>query len=740
MITMQKVSIAGARVSPNVGYYIDPISGNDANAGTWRAPWLTLGKANSTVVAGDTVVLKPGVHIGQISPANSGAAGAPITYTAMIRRATTIIENPTVDLRNLDYINIKGFILRPDTPNGRLVYCEACNNIIFEDNDFGQSRRTNPILFSGDAHSNIKFRLNLFYSHLANEDWTGSTDAGGAFVNTDAEIDGFIYEGNITNFVGVRHVGLSILNNDPQTNVVIRGSVFCGNGIPVAVYSAVNWLIEDCYFRGQLTAARAAAGNSLFFGTNGIIRRNYFVDIEGEGVDGYAYGSNNIIHQKVYQNLFYNSQRVAATWGTNSPATIANVAVKNNVWKDCDKFVGGVFVYWEASEASNIIFARNHTNQSAGLPTWSPGTPWTVGTGDAENPSNDPVWIDATVHDFRPDAGSPLLAGGRALTTANGSGSSSTSVVVYDSRYFTDGFGLTGERGDLIQIGSNDPVRIISVDSDTQITIETAKSWSDGDTIALAYSGAAPNAGPIDDDAGAVPHAFITATADTIDTGESITLTCHTAGPITPKYFEWFFSDGTKSCGSSVTKKFSLDYAFGGVNDQHQGVVCLVRDLDRSEHFATFAVRVRPERNASTPLVDLSPTSTNWPEDPSWWMFATEGIPETTRFVADGDNIVMELGYDIEGDDTRIFIRDWDTSLYPNIKLDVKAPAGVSVGVYVNDFASDILVRTVSGDGDWHETTTDVSEHGAVLRNIELRIESPISGDWMRVRRLQVTP
>ena len=43
-------------------YYVDPVSGNDGWDGSSGTPWATIGKAKSTVVAGDIVNLLPGNH------------------------------------------------------------------------------------------------------------------------------------------------------------------------------------------------------------------------------------------------------------------------------------------------------------------------------------------------------------------------------------------------------------------------------------------------------------------------------------------------------------------------------------------------------------------------------------------------------------------------------------------------------------------------------------------------------
>lgn len=66
-------------------FYVDPLKGADANAGTTAArPWRTLTRATSAVLApGDTLRLLAGrTHVGSLTLAASGTASAPILLTS----------------------------------------------------------------------------------------------------------------------------------------------------------------------------------------------------------------------------------------------------------------------------------------------------------------------------------------------------------------------------------------------------------------------------------------------------------------------------------------------------------------------------------------------------------------------------------------------------------------------------------------------------------------------------------
>src|ERR1035438_6511077 len=72
-------------------YYISP-TGSDTNPGTLSQPWAHYPKAASTVTAGDTVLVQPGIYPyapnifisqGTCTFVVSGASDAPITFRAL---------------------------------------------------------------------------------------------------------------------------------------------------------------------------------------------------------------------------------------------------------------------------------------------------------------------------------------------------------------------------------------------------------------------------------------------------------------------------------------------------------------------------------------------------------------------------------------------------------------------------------------------------------------------------------
>ncbi|MEO0734863.1 MAG: DUF1565 domain-containing protein, partial [Bacteroidota bacterium] len=70
-------------------YYVAK-TGDDNNPGTEEAPFLTIGKAASVLVAGDVCYVRAGVYREMLQTANAGTANAPIIFRAYDGEAVTI--------------------------------------------------------------------------------------------------------------------------------------------------------------------------------------------------------------------------------------------------------------------------------------------------------------------------------------------------------------------------------------------------------------------------------------------------------------------------------------------------------------------------------------------------------------------------------------------------------------------------------------------------------------------------
>lgn len=88
-------------------YYVSP-SGSASNSGTSPSAAWTLGKANASLVAGDVCYLLPGSYSGDVYPANSGTAGARISYIGNIADPAQATVSGDIRLGTRSYVTIKG--------------------------------------------------------------------------------------------------------------------------------------------------------------------------------------------------------------------------------------------------------------------------------------------------------------------------------------------------------------------------------------------------------------------------------------------------------------------------------------------------------------------------------------------------------------------------------------------------------------------------------------------------------
>src|SRR6266852_2908810 len=105
--------------------YFVSLTGNDNNAGTSLAPWLTLQHAADQVVAGDSVTVRAGTYAGFVLGWNfpqNGTATKPIVFQANPGVIISSRNNQTedgIDLKGTSYITVTGFDV--ENPSGTIV-------------------------------------------------------------------------------------------------------------------------------------------------------------------------------------------------------------------------------------------------------------------------------------------------------------------------------------------------------------------------------------------------------------------------------------------------------------------------------------------------------------------------------------------------------------------------------------------------------------------------------------------
>ena len=249
-------------------YYVST-TGNDNNAGTLAAPYLTLKKAlTKAVVAGDTIFVRSGKYqiANTLSASKSGTAGKPIVITVYKPDMVTANSRPILDFGAMtlasgnrgialsgNYWYIYGLVIDSAGDNGMNV--SGSHNTI-EFCDFTRNRDAGIQLGGGASYDNL-----INCDSYQNADLgTGSTTAGG-------NADGFSPKLDVGDSIYLKGCR-SWLNSDDGYDGYIRPDA--GQTVPA---SGENWVLEDCWsFRNGyywLDGSTTSSENGMGFKTGG---------------------------------------------------------------------------------------------------------------------------------------------------------------------------------------------------------------------------------------------------------------------------------------------------------------------------------------------------------------------------------------------------------------------------------------------------------------------------------------
>ena len=494
---------------------------DDTNPGSLTAPWCTIGQANATLTAGDTVYIRAGTYSGEtIQPTNSGTSDTQrITYSAYDAEEVILTASVyCIRLQSTSYNTILGLRLIDCERN---VYIQASdhNNIGYceIDTPMGPTTWAGSRVYEGSQYNRI---YNNIFSRYGAEDYYGGgyQDSGvNLDIGNDNDVDASDHNLVINNtfFYGGHHI-LGVYANYN----VIRGNTFhneewydcnrasigglCGNRNVILNSSQpdnnIRNVIEDNWivFSGVPPDQDASAGLGIRTQLN-IVRRNIFYHNDSSGVSLSTNGGNHndASNNYVYHNVMYHNGymllddwdprktgMMLARW-VDSPEynAIAGVAIKNNIFHDNQ--LHAIYFYYVDELEQDVAGNWQHAGDPGFLSV--SGTP-------------DPA--DFGSYDFRLHHTSPCIENGEFLTTTTNAGQGATGLEVENAGYFTDGHGVV--EGDLIMLeGQFMPAVVIAVDYATNtLTLNTPLTWEAGTGVALAFHGTAP-------DQGAYEHAAV---------------------------------------------------------------------------------------------------------------------------------------------------------------------------------------------------------------------------------------
>jgi hypothetical protein len=468
-------------------YYVST-TGNDNNAGTQALPYKTIQRCANVAQAGDTCYVRAGTYNERVSLSRSGTASAYINFVGYSFDAKPVMRGFNVDA---NYVRIIGFEITHTTS---LSYDHA-------------------ITLGSSSHIEI---LNNYIHNTAGE--------GGAIGEY----------GNSATYITIRE-------NEIYYAACIPGGACAGNGWGVqSGYSTNHWLVEynNMHKVGDFIDV---------YGNHQIVRNNYLHDYSdsyfttaGNHVDFFQPGSDSVnthTNNHIYEsnvlsdNLEGDSHvlqmrntvnagdkeiifrgNVAYNVGSYAlqAASIDYVRLYNNAfYKMLQKGAGNGLPNFRYNVDSSVSVGSQHFNNiMQDIPVDYPSDLFSVEGGCGLTASNNlcynsgshssckstinPLFVSTANNDFHLQSGSPAIGLGKAITTVTSSSGSGASFNVADASFFTDGWGIAD--GDIIKVGSNNPVRITSISSNT-ITVEGSISWNIGDGVYWRNQDTSPDAG-----------------------------------------------------------------------------------------------------------------------------------------------------------------------------------------------------------------------------------------------------
>lgn len=734
----EAAAVEDTKRSPGT-FYVSP-GGDDRNDGTLGAPWASVGYASARAIPGDTIVFLPGVYEGVLKPLRSGTAEAPIVFKASERRSARLAGELgaayAMDISDVEHIRLEGFHVKPKSAQGRWLLIQGSRYIHIDDVLMEDASGGMPFLITHSEH--VQVRDSVIRRYI-----------GGnmARVGDSAYI---LFEGNAISRTG--HSPFQFYPERSTRNVVIRGNVFhAAWGRNFEFFGTENILFEHNIVTNAFDGGRSASTTAKFAVEQGIFRYNRVFRNWGGALHLYTFREQWLSHIRLYHNVFDDNYEYGIAT-SDSPAQMRDVVFANNVFSRNDvhgghnqvqfqsmgmpekgptgEFVPRVRFLSNALSASDPDFMStlNFGGHRLSLDVvendaWRQLSLTNQSVYFANNVAYPPGFADASTYNHALLADSSLMDGGRFLTSAVGTGEGRT-IRVEDAMYFYDGFGIEGEQGDLVAIGSPDQLaRIVKVDYEAnEITLDRVVSWQDGTSVSFPWGGRAPDMGAYEHGAGGRASVQIVATPFMVQPGEEVHLSAVLVNIDDPVEIRWQLGDGTLTFGCELVHVYDEAYDYP----------IRVRVTTKSgEVFrGTGYVVVESERPVDEPLLH----STFDRDDEDWWWYWKCYTPEPVNWGQEIDgasgNGVLRISNPGGGTlPLKVAPAEWDIDRYPWIFLRYRVSPGASIGLYVKGFADaegrgqlKWLAATPGGrntrtgrltpyefidDGDWHVLLMD---------------------------------
>jgi len=700
--------------------YVAP-HGHDSNPGTYEAPWGTPAKAAAEAKAGDIIYFLPGDYTGVLRPRHSGEASSPIRFISLEpgkarlrgRRGGDFV----VQLVNVEHIQVEGFHIDPAYEDGRWVLIESSKFITIANNLMENSLQ-GSIPFFVEAGTNIFLRGNTLRRMAPDRKTSNPIRLNLIRFSYTNKI---VLEGNT--FGCTVHGSLDFQPPGSTKDIVVRGNVFHAEWSRNFEFFGS----ENVLFEGNLLTDSFKGGyggsSSKFMVAGGIFRFNQIIDNPGAPLrifDAWFREEDKwdkqISHLRLYNNVFVNNLDYGISLTIR--ANMQDVLFVNNIFYRNDLAGDGRQIELTDARPEEVRFQRNAIRIDE-------ERPFTGSIGQShlftETLDAPPGFVDVKQNNYALRADSPLRDAGLFLTHALTSGSGNV-IAVADAVFFYDGFGIPGESGDLVAVGSPHQVaRVLAADWELgTLELDRSITWQAGDPVSLVWDGKAPDIGLYEHGSAGRGSVQVLVTPAQQNRG-LVELKAVIHGNLLPVSFSWQLGDGTTAQGAVVQHCY----------DKAGNYPIKVRITDKAgrHHWGTAYVVVEPERDPSAPLL----CSTFNIDDSDWWWRwrIAEPAPTNWRVKRDPESGNGILVVEAPGGSTLgtlpalLRVEGWDIDAYPFVKIRYAIVPGTPLGLYLEGFGNRHVVTAATlthldtahpqagrtyllDDGEWHEQIIDV--------------------------------
>ena len=311
-------------------------TGSDANNGFLATPYLTIDKAVSVMVSGDSIAIRVGTYtpITDLIPV-SGSINAPTTFCAYNHEAVTINggSHGIFNLQSISYVRF------------------------FDLSFTGSNVSVGAYMFEFENTKHVEFYNNIFYGMPATNG-SENTSVIRCMASGDSDPTGLI-------------------NSD---SCIFKNNYFHDNLSPaMRMYDTKGWIIDGNTF---VNCSQAIGLKEQPF--YDVIKHNLIIGSKASAFYlPFQSGGNN---DSIYENIIINSA-IAFYWGGLGSSIMRNaIAIHNNTVYNCDNALAGFndAYFTNISFYNNIFYSDSALNISSGEDL--PARIVTMNKYDATNP------------------------------------------------------------------------------------------------------------------------------------------------------------------------------------------------------------------------------------------------------------------------------------------------------------------------------------------------------------------